>query len=471
MGSDWSVSTREPAARRWRWRSSASSDEHAAGDRRFLPDERLDLVDALAGFTLGSAWVNHLDAETGSIEVGKAADLAVLDRDLFDRGAGAIGEARVVATFIDGEAVYEDPSSTADRRVPPSGRWTHDDGDSGSDVGGCAGRASRCWPCTTEPIRGRRKERPSERHRRHLRQRAPPVAPGRGPTASNGLAGPASAASAIGSLRPRRELRRTLGFEASGPASRRFETIPSRADLLLSALASSLHTRRPPLPPAEVFVCPGPSGQARSASVSMSRSVVAVRVESRASRLRDDRRRQRSAQRPEAALAPGEQRGRRRQARLATEGHRQRPAAAVVLEDDARSRPTRRAARPSTARTGDRQRRHVAADDEDRSASARRRAPRAARRADLRTRPRRGPASRPAGRAGLAPGAATTMISVAIGRTASIAWCEQRSTVERLGELVAAEPARPAAGQDDDADPGDRHERAAAAAGARDPGT
>ena len=74
----------------------------------FLPDERLELIDALAAFTTGSAYVNHLDDETGSIEVGKLADLAVLDRDLFDRGAGAIGEARVVGTFVDGVAVFED---------------------------------------------------------------------------------------------------------------------------------------------------------------------------------------------------------------------------------------------------------------------------------------------------------------------------------------------------------------------------
>ena len=61
----------------------------ARGERPpFLPDERIELIDALAGFTRGSAWVNHLDDEIGSIEVGKLADLAVLDRDLFDRGAG-----------------------------------------------------------------------------------------------------------------------------------------------------------------------------------------------------------------------------------------------------------------------------------------------------------------------------------------------------------------------------------------------
>jgi predicted amidohydrolase YtcJ len=87
--------------------------ERIADDSRgirdpFLPDERLDLVDALAAFTAGSAYVNHLEAETGTLEVGKAADLAVLDRDLFDRSAGAIGEALVLATFVDGVPVYEE---------------------------------------------------------------------------------------------------------------------------------------------------------------------------------------------------------------------------------------------------------------------------------------------------------------------------------------------------------------------------
>ena len=109
MGSDWSVSSANPllemeiaVERRYR---------EPSGDRGvFLPEERLELIDALAAFTAGSAYVNHLDQETGTIEVGKAADLAVLDRDLFDRGAGAIGETRVIGTFIEGVPVYEDPA-------------------------------------------------------------------------------------------------------------------------------------------------------------------------------------------------------------------------------------------------------------------------------------------------------------------------------------------------------------------------
>ena len=106
MGSDWSVTTANPL---WEIEIAVERRYRAPfGDREvFLPDERLELIDALAAFTSGSAYVNHLD-ETGSLEVGKLADLAILDRDLFDRAAGAIGEASIVGTFVEGTAVYED---------------------------------------------------------------------------------------------------------------------------------------------------------------------------------------------------------------------------------------------------------------------------------------------------------------------------------------------------------------------------
>ncbi|MDH5243873.1 MAG: amidohydrolase [Chloroflexota bacterium] len=111
MGSDWSVSTPDPllemelaVERVW--------DGNRGGREPLLPDERIDLVDALAAFTAGSAYVNHLD-ETGTLEVGKLADLVVLDRDLFDRGAGAIGETRVDGTFVGGIPAFEAPGLDA----------------------------------------------------------------------------------------------------------------------------------------------------------------------------------------------------------------------------------------------------------------------------------------------------------------------------------------------------------------------
>jgi predicted amidohydrolase YtcJ len=106
MGSDWNVSTPDPMAQievavERVWPASRGLMQP------FLPEERLDLPDALAAFTAGTAYVNHLD-EAGVLAADRLADLAVLDRDLFDPGAGPIGDARVVATFVGGQAVYED---------------------------------------------------------------------------------------------------------------------------------------------------------------------------------------------------------------------------------------------------------------------------------------------------------------------------------------------------------------------------
>jgi predicted amidohydrolase YtcJ len=82
--------------------------EHPNRDTEpLLPEEALDLDTAVAAFTRGSAYVNFLDEETGTIEPGKLADLVVLDRDLFDPGAGPVGDARVLLTLVEGEAVHD----------------------------------------------------------------------------------------------------------------------------------------------------------------------------------------------------------------------------------------------------------------------------------------------------------------------------------------------------------------------------
>jgi predicted amidohydrolase YtcJ len=57
--------------------------------------------------TIDAAWVNHSEADTGSIEVGKYADLAILDRNLFDIEVEAISETQVVMTLFGGEIVFE----------------------------------------------------------------------------------------------------------------------------------------------------------------------------------------------------------------------------------------------------------------------------------------------------------------------------------------------------------------------------
>ena len=107
MGSDWSVSTPNPLLE-IELAVTRVADESRGVREPFLPEQRLTLAEAIHGFTAGSAWVNHLDEDTGTIEVGKLADLTVIDRDLFADDAGPIGDGRVLGTWVGGEAVFED---------------------------------------------------------------------------------------------------------------------------------------------------------------------------------------------------------------------------------------------------------------------------------------------------------------------------------------------------------------------------
>jgi predicted amidohydrolase YtcJ len=82
-----------------------SAEEFAAA-KVFLPAERLDLGRAVAAYTAGTAYVNHLDDVTGSIEAGKLADLVLLDRNPFDGPAHEIGDSKVLRTYVEGALVY-----------------------------------------------------------------------------------------------------------------------------------------------------------------------------------------------------------------------------------------------------------------------------------------------------------------------------------------------------------------------------
>jgi predicted amidohydrolase YtcJ len=105
-GSDWPVSSPDPlagihvAVNRW-----VHGGSGRAGAEPFLPEQALGLEQAFAAYTSGSAFVNHLD-DTGTLEPGMLADLAVLDRDPFLGDPAEIGATRVVATYVDGECVF-----------------------------------------------------------------------------------------------------------------------------------------------------------------------------------------------------------------------------------------------------------------------------------------------------------------------------------------------------------------------------
>jgi len=73
------------------------------------PEERASLEDMIASFTTNGAYANFLENETGSIEVGKQADLVVLDQNLFEIPPTEIASTKVLLTLVDGKQVFRDP--------------------------------------------------------------------------------------------------------------------------------------------------------------------------------------------------------------------------------------------------------------------------------------------------------------------------------------------------------------------------
>ncbi len=71
------------------------------------PEECSGLEDMIASFTYNGAYANFLENEIGSIEVGKQADIIVLDQNLFEIPANEIANTKVLLTIIGGKEIYK----------------------------------------------------------------------------------------------------------------------------------------------------------------------------------------------------------------------------------------------------------------------------------------------------------------------------------------------------------------------------
>jgi hypothetical protein len=104
MSSDWNVSSVNPleAIQTAVTRRGMRDPEGPA----LVAEEAVDLMTALRAYTIGSAWALGLEAETGSIEGGKAADLIVLDGNITAVSASGIHAMKVLLTLVEGMPVH-----------------------------------------------------------------------------------------------------------------------------------------------------------------------------------------------------------------------------------------------------------------------------------------------------------------------------------------------------------------------------
>lgn len=73
----------------------------------FEPAQKLTRMEALSAMTLAAAYAAFEEQDKGSIEVGKLADLTVLNQDLISVPEAEILDTRVLMTIVGGAVVYE----------------------------------------------------------------------------------------------------------------------------------------------------------------------------------------------------------------------------------------------------------------------------------------------------------------------------------------------------------------------------
>lgn len=106
LSSDWDVSTMNP------FRSIQNAVTRA-------PQNLPSVEAAVDARTINSAWALRNDSFTGSIEVGKLADLICVNQDIFTIPQNQIAQTEVTMTMLSGDIVYEDtgfPQHVEERR-------------------------------------------------------------------------------------------------------------------------------------------------------------------------------------------------------------------------------------------------------------------------------------------------------------------------------------------------------------------
>lgn len=108
-GSDWPVTGVSPLdglETTVTHRYPGGRDLNGKEDRTWNPEERVTLEQAITAYTAAGAYLMHEDTIRGALSVGKAADLVVLNRNVFEMSPLDIHYVQVDMTVLDGKVVF-----------------------------------------------------------------------------------------------------------------------------------------------------------------------------------------------------------------------------------------------------------------------------------------------------------------------------------------------------------------------------
>jgi predicted amidohydrolase YtcJ len=105
FGSDWGVAPPTPLEGIYAAVTRRTLDgEHPDG---WIPEQTITVEDSLRAYTVNGAYATFAERERGSLEIGKLADLVIVDRDLTRIPAREIRDARIELTVVGGRVVFE----------------------------------------------------------------------------------------------------------------------------------------------------------------------------------------------------------------------------------------------------------------------------------------------------------------------------------------------------------------------------
>jgi predicted amidohydrolase YtcJ len=115
FGTDWPVAPLDPMLTLYAATTRATLD--GKNPQGWFPEQKLTIQEAIAAYTIGSAYAEFQEHDKGSIEPGKLADMVLLSQDVLTIAPAAIRGTHVLKTWVGGVEVYDSESAGAPRRA------------------------------------------------------------------------------------------------------------------------------------------------------------------------------------------------------------------------------------------------------------------------------------------------------------------------------------------------------------------